>query len=144
MIWALEGACQIRADALASFPSVGARAQRANQHLCRAPGPAQPRVSLHSPAAAQAFAAGVGNWVADEILYCARLHPEQPVADLGREHVAALHEAVRSVVATAVAVRADAARYPPGWIFHSRSGSCVGGGARGGCVGGTTRGRAAG
>ncbi|KIY98927.1 formamidopyrimidine-DNA glycosylase [Monoraphidium neglectum] len=68
----------------------------------------------------QAFAAGVGNWVADEILYCARLHPEQPVADLGREHVAALHEAVRSVVATAVAVRADAARYPPGWIFHSR------------------------
>lgn len=39
----------------------------------------------------QSFAAGVGNWVADEILYQARIHPEQKAASLTDEQVAALH-----------------------------------------------------
>ena len=37
--------------------------------------------------ALQSFTAGVGNWVADEVLYQARVHPEQPVADMPQEQV---------------------------------------------------------
>lgn len=39
----------------------------------------------------QSFSAGVGNWVADEILYQARIHPEQKAASLTDEQTAALH-----------------------------------------------------
>jgi formamidopyrimidine-DNA glycosylase len=58
--------------------------------------------------------------VADEILYQGRLHPEQPIGDLRPEDVAALHRATVYVIQTSVGVRADAARYPPGWLFHYR------------------------
>lgn len=40
----------------------------------------------------QSFSAGVGNWVADEILYQARIHPEQKAASLSEEQSGALHE----------------------------------------------------
>ena len=39
----------------------------------------------------QSFSAGVGNWVADEILHQARIHPEQKANSLGGNQVAALH-----------------------------------------------------
>ena len=39
----------------------------------------------------QSFSAGVGNWVADEILHQARIHPEQKANSLGEDQVAALH-----------------------------------------------------
>ena len=39
----------------------------------------------------QSFSAGVGNWVADEILHQARIHPEQKANSLGGDQVAALH-----------------------------------------------------
>ncbi|GBF93974.1 formamidopyrimidine-DNA glycosylase [Raphidocelis subcapitata] len=68
----------------------------------------------------QSFAAGIGNWVADEVLWHARLHPEQVVGELGADHVAALHAAIVYVVKTACEARADAARYPANWMFHSR------------------------
>jgi hypothetical protein len=50
----------------------------------------------------------------------ARLHPEQPVADLGPDHVEALHRAIVYVIDTSVKVRADADKYPKGWMFHYR------------------------
>lgn len=40
----------------------------------------------------QSFSAGVGNWVADEILYQARIHPEQKANSLSEQQVTALHE----------------------------------------------------
>ena len=40
----------------------------------------------------QSFSAGVGNWVADEILYQARIHPEQKANTLSEEQSGALHE----------------------------------------------------
>ena len=39
----------------------------------------------------QSFSAGVGNWVADEILYQARIHPEQKAASLDEAQCSALH-----------------------------------------------------
>jgi formamidopyrimidine-DNA glycosylase len=70
----------------------------------------------------QALAAGVGNWVADEALYAARLHPETPARDVAAAAgaAAALQAAVCGVCEAAVAVDADAARFPPDWLFHRR------------------------
>lgn len=67
----------------------------------------------------------MGNWVADEVLWHSRLHPEQPVAALQQEHIAALHQALHNVVQTAVAANADSSKFPPDWMFHVRCGACA-------------------
>ena len=46
--------------------------------------------------------AGVGNLLADQALWQARLHPAKPVGELTRAEVDRLHRAVRSAVETAV------------------------------------------
>jgi formamidopyrimidine-DNA glycosylase len=68
----------------------------------------------------QSFAAGVGNWVADEVLYQARLSPLRPANELTDKEMRALRSALRSVLHQAVAVDADATRFPGGWLFHRR------------------------
>lgn len=68
----------------------------------------------------QGFIAGVGNWVADEVLWQARLHPEQLVSALEPSHVAALRNALHTVVTTAVTADADSSRFPADWMFHVR------------------------
>lgn len=68
----------------------------------------------------QSFAAGVGNWIADEVLYQARIAPRRPVRSLSDRELDRLRGRLRSVVRRAVAVRADSERYPPAWLFHRR------------------------
>ena len=46
--------------------------------------------------------AGIGNIYADEILHAARIHPETPGSALRRKDVAALHEAMMSILTAAV------------------------------------------
>ena len=74
----------------------------------------------------QAFTAGVGNWVADEALYAARVHPETPASALGGGECEALHEAIGSVCRAAVAVNAESSRFPEHWMFHVRWGKKAG------------------
>ncbi|KAH8992114.1 AtMMH-1 [Lactarius akahatsu] len=45
----------------------------------------------------QSFSAGVGNWVADEVLYHARVHPEQRSNSLAENQIRALHQQIRHV-----------------------------------------------
>ncbi|GJP69073.1 hypothetical protein CLOP_g25697, partial [Closterium sp. NIES-67] len=68
----------------------------------------------------QAVLSGIGNWLADEVLYQARLHPETPTALLSDAHCTALHSAIHQVVAASVDVDADSDRFPPSWLFHVR------------------------
>jgi formamidopyrimidine-DNA glycosylase len=68
----------------------------------------------------QSFAAGVGNWIADEVLYQARIAPARPARSLSREETARLRSTLRTVVRTAVAARADSDRFPRSWLFHRR------------------------
>jgi formamidopyrimidine-DNA glycosylase len=70
----------------------------------------------------QSFAAGVGNWIADEVLYQARIAPRRPARSLSREEARRLRAALRRVVTTAVRVRADSDRLPRAWLFHRRWG----------------------
>ncbi|CAE7782250.1 FPG1, partial [Symbiodinium pilosum] len=68
----------------------------------------------------QGFAAGVGNWVADEVLYQAAIHPQESCSNLTPAAVAKLHRSLRSVIQTACKVGADAGKYPRTWLFHYR------------------------
>ncbi len=51
----------------------------------------------------QSFLAGVGNIYADEVLFAARLHPLRRADSLGPDERARLYEAIRTVLAQAVA-----------------------------------------
>ncbi|CAE7705952.1 FPG1 [Symbiodinium sp. CCMP2592] len=68
----------------------------------------------------QGFAAGVGNWVADEVLYQAAIHPQERCSDLTPASVAKLHRSLRLVISVACKAGADAKRYPRTWLFHFR------------------------
>lgn len=50
----------------------------------------------------QSVVAGVGNLLADEVLWQARVDPRRPVADLGPDEVTRLHRAMRTAVRTAM------------------------------------------
>lgn len=68
----------------------------------------------------QSFLAGIGNWVADEVLYQARIHPEQVASSLSEDHCLALHKSIQEVIKISVEVDADSERFPENWIFHHR------------------------
>ncbi|WWC86026.1 uncharacterized protein L201_000897 [Kwoniella dendrophila CBS 6074] len=70
----------------------------------------------------QAFSAGVGNWVADEVLYQARIHPSCPVNHLSAQNVKDLHHQLRAVTMKAVEVNADSRQFPEDWLFRWRWG----------------------
>jgi formamidopyrimidine-DNA glycosylase len=70
----------------------------------------------------QGVFAGVGNWVADEVLFQARLSPHRPAASLTPREVRALRAKLIAVVGHAVKVGADSGRFPRGWLFHRRWG----------------------
>lgn len=66
--------------------------------------------------------AGIGNWLADEILFQAKMAPQHKASDLTPTQVKALHKAVLTVVKKAVSVDADYERFPKTWLFHHRWG----------------------
>jgi len=68
----------------------------------------------------QSFSAGVGNWIADEVLYQARIDPRRRTDTLTRAEIVRIRSRLSSVVATAVRVGADSDRFPPKWLFHTR------------------------
>jgi formamidopyrimidine-DNA glycosylase len=70
----------------------------------------------------QSLFAGVGNWIADEVLYQASLRPHRPAASLTREEVARLRSRLTFVVRRAVEVGANSERFPRTWLFHHRWG----------------------
>jgi formamidopyrimidine-DNA glycosylase len=70
----------------------------------------------------QAVFAGVGNWVADEVLFQARISPHRPAASLTPAEVRILRAKLLAIVAHAVKVGADSDRFPRGWLFHRRWG----------------------
>lgn len=70
----------------------------------------------------QSFAAGVGNWIADEVLYQAKLDPKRKVPSLDRDEVRALRKTLGHIIQRAVKVDADKTRFPKSWLFHYRWG----------------------
>lgn len=64
---------------------------------------------------------GVGNWMADEILWQARLSPKRLCGDLKPAEITLLWKNTKSVCAEAMAtVAVDFSDPPRGWLFHER------------------------
>eukprot|EP01137_Pigoraptor_chileana_P016909 Opistho-2@74168 len=70
----------------------------------------------------QEFSAGVGNWVADEVLFQAGVHPEVRAKELSDAQSAVLHEKLKYVCETAVGLDGECDKYPATWLFHVRWG----------------------
>ncbi len=70
----------------------------------------------------QSLFAGVGNWIADEVLYQAGLDPRRPASSLSGLEVGRLRARLRAVVRRAVSVDAESDRFPRTWLFHHRWG----------------------
>lgn len=68
----------------------------------------------------QAFTAGVGNWIADEILYQAEVHPSERAHLLSDDKIRRIFEKLISVIKLACEVNADYKKFPPEWLFHFR------------------------
>lgn len=91
------------------------------------PGPralARTLAGRHAPIKAvlldQTVFAGVGNWMADEVLYQAGIRPHRPASRLTAGEVRLLRARLRAIVRRAVAVAADSERFPRPWLFHHR------------------------
>ncbi len=64
---------------------------------------------------------GVGNWMADEILWRARLHPGQPAGRLSNRQIRVLWQTIRWVCRRALRIVAqDYSDPPPSWLFRHR------------------------
>ena len=87
---------------------------------------------------------GVGNWMADEILWRARVDPRKLAGQLTARRATAIWSEAREVCATALAtVGVDFSDPPEGWFYHARwtgAGRCprCRGGLQTGTIGGRT------
>lgn len=70
----------------------------------------------------QAFISGIGNWVGDEVLFNARLHPEQYCDEFSDAQMKTLYKSIRYVCKTAVDLLGDSDKFPADWLFQHRWG----------------------
>jgi formamidopyrimidine-DNA glycosylase len=75
----------------------------------------------------QSFAAGIGNWIADEVLYQAGIAPKRRARTLSLTEARRLRNKIRGVIGRAVGAGSDSDRFPRWWLFHRRWGHRRGG-----------------
>lgn len=69
----------------------------------------------------QATTAGLGNWIVDEVLFQAKIHPSAISAELTDQQAQAIHEAIQFVLKTAIAKEAVYKDFPTSFLIHVRS-----------------------
>ena len=74
----------------------------------------------------QSFSAGVGNWIADEVLYQSGIDPRRSACSLSEDETKRLRTKLKSIIRFAVKVGADDTRFPRTWLFHYRWGKTKG------------------
>ena len=68
----------------------------------------------------QGFVAGLGNWMVDDILMLARIHPKRTLSTLTDKEIKKLHNAIKELTVLSVGVDADKSKFPKDWLFHIR------------------------
>lgn len=68
----------------------------------------------------QANISGIGNWVGDEIMYNAKMHPEQYANTLTDAQIKQLHKSIHHICQTAVDLLGDSEQFPEDWLFRHR------------------------
>lgn len=70
----------------------------------------------------QELFAGVGNWIADEVLIQAKISPKRLGSEMTLKDAKALVDKLHDILEIAIKVGADSERYPQDWLFHTRWG----------------------
>ena len=68
----------------------------------------------------QSITAGLGNWIVDEVLFQAEIHPERLGNSLLGKEFQALHTAIQLVLATAIKQEANYRDFPKSFLIHAR------------------------
>lgn len=68
----------------------------------------------------QTFIAGIGNYLADELLYHACIHPEKKVGNLTPLEIQKMHHYLRKLVLDADRCHDREEDFPKDWLFHYR------------------------
>jgi formamidopyrimidine-DNA glycosylase len=68
----------------------------------------------------QRVTAGIGNWIVDEVLYQAGLHPEREAGSLSEKEVRSLTERLHFVLRTAIDQEAEYGKFPADFLIHAR------------------------
>ncbi|CAN5400452.1 bifunctional DNA-formamidopyrimidine glycosylase/DNA-(apurinic or apyrimidinic site) lyase [soil metagenome] len=83
---------------------------------------AKRKTSIKAVLLDQSVFAGVGNWIADETLYQAKIAPKRLANTLTEVEIKALRAALHKILHHAVDVDADYKQFPEAWLFHHRWG----------------------
>ena len=70
----------------------------------------------------QSICAGVGNWMADDILYQAQIHPEVKVSELDEDQIKKLFDKMQHVIEVAIDHDAHYSDFPDYFLIHNRKG----------------------
>lgn len=68
----------------------------------------------------QSLTAGLGNWIVDEVLFQAKIHPERLGVSLTETETTALHAAIQLVLSMAIAHEANYRHFPKSFLIHAR------------------------
>ena len=68
----------------------------------------------------QSITAGLGNWIVDEVLFQAKIHPERRACTLTEAEFKALHAAIQLVLTTAIRHEATYRHFPASFLIHAR------------------------
>jgi formamidopyrimidine-DNA glycosylase len=80
-----------------------------------------PKLSIKTALLLQSGFAGIGNWMADEILWRARVNPKRASGSLSPDELGAIWKQLRWVCQGAMKhIGRDFSDPPKGWLFHER------------------------
>ena len=68
----------------------------------------------------QSLVAGLGNWIVDEILYQAQVHPMKPADQLTADEVETIYEKMQYIIATAIKHEAQYEAFPQDFLVTYR------------------------
>jgi len=71
--------------------------------------------------------AGVGNWIADELLHRCEIHPEKQINTLGQAEKKSLHRELSKILQAAIRFKTNKGNFPKKWFVNQRSlnGNCT-------------------
>ncbi|EEH21009.2 formamidopyrimidine-DNA glycosylase [Paracoccidioides brasiliensis Pb03] len=78
------------------------------------------RVPIKALLLDQTNISGIGNWMGDEILYHAKIHPEQYSNTLQESQIEQLYSAINYVCSTSVGLLGNSEEFPSNWLFSHR------------------------
>jgi formamidopyrimidine-DNA glycosylase len=68
----------------------------------------------------QSITAGLGNWIVDEVLFQAKIHPERAGTSLSTKEFGELQAATQLVLNTAIRQEANYRQFPTSFLIHAR------------------------